>query len=131
MSGRMLVWSLAVVVAAGMVGCSKGEKTFPVKGKVSYTDGTPLKKAQVAFTNKEKGITASGQTNEAGEFTLSTTEPGDGAPPGNYVISVSPDSYEAKQTVAKKFMKGETSGLTFTVKDGENDAGDLKVEKGK
>lgn len=85
-------WALVVCLfsLAGLVGCGSGSEidTVPVTGKVTL-DGDPVEGATVTFVpDIPKGHTAVGRTNRGGAYTLMTMEPGDGALPGSYRITV-------------------------------------------
>jgi len=75
----------AAVLAAVFAGCGQSE-TVPVTGTV-LLNGQPATEAEVLFT-PSKGRMASGQTDAAGKFTLSTNKPGDGAVPGDHKVTV-------------------------------------------
>lgn len=92
-------WAIAlpiVLTLTLLAGCS-GDKSGPaanriathkVSGKVTYK-GLPVENAHVSFhPRSEQGPGAFGQTNDKGEFTLRTYEDGDGAPAGEYLVSV-------------------------------------------
>jgi len=82
-----------MVLAAAACGCSAKPyqdhrpKVVPVSGVVRY-NGKPLDGARVTFTNSAAGISAYALTDAQGKFTLTTFEPGDGAAPGHYQITV-------------------------------------------
>ncbi len=77
---------LLLLVSAGC-----GQKaTVPLRGVVKL-DGRPLTGATVYFLAQEVGgRDAVGTTDAAGVFRLSTFEPGDGALPGKYKVTVHP-----------------------------------------
>jgi hypothetical protein len=83
---------LLVVIA--LTGCAKGPTYVPVTGTVKYKDGTvPAGDiASVSFQPAAAGPDtkgASGSINpQDGTFTLSTINPGDGARPGEYDVTV-------------------------------------------
>jgi hypothetical protein len=81
---------------AATVGCGSGGEN-PVaetRGTVTY-QGQPVPNAMVSFTpqavpgKENSGKSASGQTNAAGEFVLSTYEREDGAIVGKHAVLVS------------------------------------------
>jgi len=82
-----------VLLVALLPGCRKKGwlETYPVKGAV-LVDGKPAKDVFVSFHPKEgvgdRPYLPSGQTNENGEFVLSTFVEGDGAPAGEYDVTV-------------------------------------------
>lgn len=82
---RVLIVVLPISLGAG---CSKN-RTSPVKGEV-LLDGKPLAGASVQFISQADGRTATGETNQDGQFTMSTFEPGDGVLAGSYKVVISP-----------------------------------------
>jgi len=79
---------LMVVVALtilGAVGCAKSD-TVAVTGSVTMK-GQPVDNAEVVF-NPKTGRFATGVTDTSGRFSLSTAKPGDGAMPGEYVVTL-------------------------------------------
>jgi len=137
---------LTVVIGCGGGGIERNPdrpQTSPVKGKVLY-NGSPVAGASVTFRADGAGPGAAGITNDLGEFTLTTTEPGDGAVPGAYKVSViksevvgedtsyfddpespnygkeQPESAKGtvKHHIPEKYNDIETSGLTAQVSEG-------------
>jgi hypothetical protein len=132
------------LVAVAMVGCAKGPagpKTVPAKGTVKY-NGVPVEGATVSFLGDGKIAPAMAITDSAGGFVLTTTRVNDGAVPGTHRVTVSKIIGAAKSSTGSMSMesaakaaaeppakpmsmlpeaysKAETSGLTFTVKQGE------------
>lgn len=82
---KLYLFCLAVV----MSGCGDGSGTVPVAGIVKL-DGQPLKNASVSFLPQGDGKQATGTTDDAGKFVLSTDNPRDGAMPGNYKVVIEP-----------------------------------------
>ena len=92
---------LALVAAVG--GCSRGEteeerlhrlvpnalETIKVRGKVTV-DGKPMKDLWVKFHPVDSSITVvpRAQTDASGNFQITTYSGGDGAPPGDYKITI-------------------------------------------
>src|SRR3954464_12731965 len=92
--GRGRILSLMFLLGAVVLsGCGKGisvPSTVPVTGVVKYK-GKPLQGIRVTLhsqteTAKPQFI-PSGQTGPDGKFLLSTGAPGNGAPPGTYVVT--------------------------------------------
>jgi hypothetical protein len=79
-----------LLLLLGAVGCGGG--LYPVRGKVTYKDGTPLTKGLVVFESSTRTppITARGDIRADGSYELSTFKPADGAPAGKYRVLVSP-----------------------------------------
>ena len=73
------------LVAALSAGCGRSE-TVPVTGVVTL-NGQPADEAEVIFM-PSKGRVASGVTDQEGRFTLSTNKSGDGAVPGDHVVTI-------------------------------------------
>jgi len=70
----------------------KYPKTYPVKGKV-LVDGQPVKDCKVTFhrtsgNQLSQPATPSGLTDEKGEFQLTSYVANDGAPEGEYVVTI-------------------------------------------
>jgi hypothetical protein len=86
--------SLSFLLAATVLaGCGKGisvPSTVPVTGVVKYK-GKPLQGIRVTLHRDpgaaKSGFIPTGQTGPDGKFTLSTGAPGNGAPPGSYVVT--------------------------------------------
>jgi hypothetical protein len=82
-----------VLLALVIAGCSKPGwlETYPVKGVVRV-DGKPAKDAMITFHPREqtgeRPYIPTGKTNENGEFTLSTFVADDGAPAGEYDVTI-------------------------------------------
>jgi hypothetical protein len=146
--------ALTLVLATIMVGgCSSGTRrapTYPVTGTVTMK-GQPLEGATVVFVPAEGSSqeAASGITDAAGKFKLSTFLADDGSQEGEYRIKVSKfdikkptkeeqDKYisieeeqkmqfgdekptpPAKNLLPPKYANEASSGFTYTVKKGQN-----------
>jgi hypothetical protein len=108
-----------LILAAILPGCGDDGlgKRYKVTGKVSYK-GKPVEHGLICFITPEAAGRSSTATISQGYYTLQTQEPGDGAFPGDYsvtIVSKSPD-LESAATQAK--AKGNTAAYTppeFTV----------------
>jgi len=83
--------ALAVVATAACVG-RKFPKVYPVKGKI-LVNGAPAKECQISFHRASGGdpafpVTPNGLTDENGEFQLTSFHANDGAPEGEYVVTI-------------------------------------------
>ena len=148
---------LAAILAGGCYSGVRRPPTYQVAGTVTMK-GQPLAGATVVFVPAE-GAThepATGITDAAGAFKLSTFIADDGAQEGDYRIKVSkfdvkkPTKEEqqkyvsmeeeqkiqfgdelptppAKNLLPKKYASEATSGFTYTVKKGENTV-ELKLD---
>lgn len=110
------------------LGCGSGR--YPVTGRVTYENGTPLDAGTVIGEAKVDGKLVSVQGNIAkdGSFRWGTARPGDGAVPGSYRVLVMPVALGDSELAAgklpavdSKFTKFETSGITFEVKPADNE----------
>jgi hypothetical protein len=72
-----------------IAGCGSDGFTppVPVKGKVTL-GGKPVEGALVTFHNKTGGRSASGKTEKDGTFKLTCINTDDGAPPGDFNVSI-------------------------------------------
>jgi serine/threonine-protein phosphatase CPPED1 len=115
--------------------------TQPVKGKV-YLDGTPAVGATVVFQSKSaearRGVRGDAVVEGDGSFVLSTYGAFDGAPVGDYAVTVTlrePPDLQGKSgpnQLPEKYASPDTSGLTATVKAGVNEfTFELKTEEAK
>lgn len=93
---RRIVGVVAVILVAGLFGCGSksGEvRVVPVEVKVVH-DGKPVAKAQVALhpeTEPGPGVLPArpnGVTDDSGHFKPTSYRPGDGAPEGEYRVTV-------------------------------------------
>jgi hypothetical protein len=83
---RFCAIAVALVMLTAGAGC--GKKLIKTKGKVTL-DGQPVSGATVTLKPvASDGMSASGFTDNDGNFTLQTYKPGDGAVPGDYKITV-------------------------------------------
>jgi hypothetical protein len=133
------VATFGLILLAGCGGPPEGRvAAYPVQGKVTFK-GRPLAGALVTF-RPAKGTAsgdlpgATGRTDEEGVFRLSTYGADDGAPAGDFLVSVSaaPASRIESgllETKAKprpdplngRYSNHERSGLKAHVKPGENE----------
>lgn len=123
---RCAVFALFLALAAG---CGSGN-TSPVRGKVVFKDGTPLTSGQVVFkpVDEKVQVSARGDIEKDGSFTLGTYKDGDGAVPGKYLALINPPPRPKKREKAigrpiidPRFTNYETSGLEFDVTQSKND----------
>ena len=130
---------VALSMLAVLPACSKAIKTEGVTGVITY-NGEPLADATVKFLPTDAtGSQSYGKTNEKGEYKLQTLlgAADAGTTPGEYKVTVDcittvetgnmieENGEEKPETVAEslipaKYNNAETSGLTATVKPGDN-----------
>ena len=129
--GRLVVSALMLCIASSCG--SQPASTYPVTGKVTYPDGSPVTGGMVEFEPRE---TASGQRDCArgaiqpdGSYSLSTFREGDGAVPGHHRVVVQdlypsddpqPGARTWKPALDPRFRRYETSGLQYDVKPEPN-----------
>jgi hypothetical protein len=80
-------WVLATALALVGSGCGSKDGLVKVEGVVTL-DGKPLEGAMVTFYPEGSGHFANGMTDKSGAFTLTSYQPGDGATPGDYKVTV-------------------------------------------
>jgi hypothetical protein len=116
----------------GLLGCDRsGLNLAPVEGVVTF-NGAPVEKAGVLF-KPEIGPFAIGTTDAEGRFTL-TTANHEGALVGNHKVAISKTQttttqvagdvlprYGTKYFLPAKYASPETSELTATVSDDDNE----------
>ena len=138
--GRTVACSMVGVSLVGLLasaGCGSGRpKTVPVTGVVTL-DGSVVEGAAVKLSPKAGGRPASGTTNKEGVFTLKTFEEGDGALPGEHLVTVSkvevigaqadkdglsgpvpPGGIKEKWIIPKRYSDAKGWGRTVEVKSG-------------
>jgi hypothetical protein len=128
-----MTFSARLAVAFGLlmiVGCGSNDGLVPVSGKVTL-DGKPLTDAAVGFFADAGGVPAVATTDAQGNFTLSTHKPGDGATPGQNVVTITKQSnVDTKKPVEEgvivqmrnespvKYFSPQTSDIRIQVKNG-------------
>jgi len=124
----------ALLLAVALAGCSKGGPeelpVHPVNGQVVF-NGKPAAGASIIFHPKAGGegaVVARAQADNQGNYTLSTYRDGDGAPAGEYAVTV-----ELRQLIKKdgefesgpniiprQYSSPATTRLVFKVAEGAN-----------
>ena len=89
---RIIGFALCIFALMVVGGCSNPDAEFrQVSGVITY-NGAPVEKAMVAFVpTDDSGIAATGMTDAAGKYTLTSTTAkryGTGAKPGKYFVKV-------------------------------------------
>lgn len=106
-----------------LIGC--GESFYPVRGRVTFEDGTPLTQGTVVFESLGKPgpetISARGEIQPDGSYELSTDGDNDGVPPGKYRVLVAPlvdinsPTPERSIPINRRYSSFTTSGLECDV----------------
>ena len=81
---------LGLTLAVAFAGCQRGSEweLFPADGQITQGN-KPVPGATVAFHSSASPRIATGVTDDAGHFSLTTFEDGDGAVAAEYVVTVS------------------------------------------
>ncbi len=115
------------------------EELFPVSGQVLF-EGKPASNASITFHRTESGpavetesgeegapLNPRGTCDKAGKFQLFTYALGDGAPAGDFVVTVSWQDPENRgrddnypELLPKRYQDPKTSGLKVQLKQGHN-----------
>jgi predicted phosphodiesterase len=100
---------------------------YPVRGR-AYFEGTPIPGARVTLLTKAggtaKGSKAVGVVAADGSFDLSTYRANDGAPAGEYQVTVvwpGGSSTKGANLLPSRYASGETSGLRATIQARPNE----------
>ena len=121
------------LIAAVVTGCGS-TGTVPAGGTITYK-GQPVANANVIFTPDGGGPIATGQTDAQGKFSLGVEKPGEGAVPGEYRVSLTPNEapraegdYSASPPppFPAQYTNATGSSLKATVKPGEKN--DITLE---
>ena len=101
--------------------------TQPARGKVLF-EGEPVAGAQLVLQSLDKGPSADAITGADGTFVLSTYTADDGAPAGEYAVTLvwRKPLYDAsgkpgKNLLPARYARKDTSPLKVVIKSGKND----------
>ena len=90
---RLVVVFAVAAASAALASCGDSRtphKVYPVKGKI-LVNGHPAAECQIILHRTdalENPVTPQGRTNENGEFEVTTYYANDGAPEGEYVVTI-------------------------------------------
>lgn len=126
MQRTLLVFVAALTFGVASCGKSDAQKpTFPVSGQILLPDGKPAEHALVIFhpVGQATGPKPRGKVLANGTYLLTTYNPDDGAPTGEYQVTVElwlPGRLDENPSnrLNAKYSKPESSGLTATVGTG-------------
>jgi hypothetical protein len=143
LGGRLWIFTLCIAGIIGLCGCSKDNRTpvFPVQGKVLYK-GKPTANALVTFhpvnDNRRGAIHPVGHVDAQGNFTLTSFKKGDGAPEGEYRVTVvwylaSQARGKGEDTITynylpEKYGSVEKSQLRVNIGKGKNELGPFELK---
>jgi hypothetical protein len=125
-----------IALVGCLLGCSSGVQPplcYPVHGKVSFK-GKPLGESVVVFHRVGGDVEGNQKpmaiTKADGTFELTTYSTGDGAPPGEYAITVERRALttggeeavrNGPNTLPPKYASPQSTDIKFTIIEGENE----------
>ncbi|MCH2130906.1 MAG: hypothetical protein MK179_17325 [Pirellulaceae bacterium] len=131
MNASVLRFWLFVLASCVFSGCQHEEElpTFPVQGRVTYTDGSPVASGIVSFSIQLEGqrVTARGLLDEHGKYRLSTRVPNDGAVAGIHQVTLQPSptagtmADRLQSVIPEKYWNLTTTDLELEITEGGND----------
>jgi hypothetical protein len=140
-TGRSALWSLLAAAVLLPIGCGGEQRlaVHPVQGRL-VDGGQPLVGAMVVFHPTDVSLaelSPRGTTDADGRFVLTTFDTADGAPAGDYVITVlkfetveGPNGIEPGPNVLDRSLADRTgSPFRFTVVPGPNTVPDYDVRR--
>lgn len=134
MKSRLLTASATLTLFALITAGCGGSSRAQVSGTVTRQDGSPLVNARV-IARSEEGKTANGATDTQGHYSLGVELPGDGVPPGKFSVAIveqfADEDVATSPTIASKYSRPNTSGLSFEVAAGEIKTFDMTLEGAK
>ena len=122
-------WGLVVVVGLGVLSLAGCGSKQPVRGKLVFDSGEPVSQLDgfdVTFTSEKLGVSARGTIQSDGTFQLGTDKDKDGAPPGEYIVTLTqphrePDRpFRGDRVVDLSYEDPRTSDLRAEVTSGKN-----------
>ena len=109
-------------------GCSeKRVPVYPVAGKVTYKGQPPVGASVVLHPAKSgdtSDVTPTGTVKDDGSFAITSYEPGDGAPQGEYVATIEWYKYQkdlggaGPNVIPSKYVSAKTSPVKVSVSGG-------------
>ncbi len=131
---------LIFLIPCGLqLGCSGKIKTYPVTGKVTFEDGSPVKFGQIEFQSSQHPITARGKIQRDGTFMLGTYAETDGAVAGEHSVVIVQFvvnhmnvqvEHDHGHLVDRKYASYDSTDLTAEVDAASANQIDLKVTVG-
>ena len=144
LSTLLVLFFLLLPVALAGFGCGSKEQrkpVYPVQGKV-FVGGKPAEKASVIFhplnDSDPNALRPTGEVGPDGSFKLSTYTAGDGAPAGDYAVTVSwyegssaigGDADSGPDRLGGRYANPQTSGLHAQVREGSNEVPPFHLKK--
>jgi len=127
---RQILINSAVVGILGVLGCSDDGlgKRYPVSGTVTYK-GEPLKEGSIVFAPTAPNGRGATGTIVDGAYSLTTQEPGDGAFPGSYKVTINDKKVDEAKVSADSEKLAAKAGVKATMPDPAVIARQRKVAK--
>jgi hypothetical protein len=146
---KVFAHSLTWLLLAGLVGChdysaADQYRYNPVKGKILLPGDKPLTEGGVEFVGVDKVLVAvQGKLEPDGTFSLGSSGATEGVPAGEYRVRIIPGPSTYTKTARgkgqvldrrklpfnTKYLDEDTSGLTVSVKDGDNQLEPFRLTK--
>ena len=121
----MLRCGLLIIPLLMSLGCGSDQiPTYPVTGRVEFTDGTPVRHGTIELESADHELSAAGKIQHDGSFVLGTYTPDDGAVAGEHKaivvqMVIADGSFEHTvdhgKPVPVRYAAYETSSLTARV----------------
>ena len=119
------------------LGCNSGRvPTYPVKGRVMFEGGAPVRAGHIEFYNSDHDLTATGSIDKNGNFEMGTFKEGDGAVEGKHDVIITQlimhgqmglERVDHGGHVAPEYADYSTSGLTWTVERGSKESPEFVI----
>ncbi|MEE2641591.1 MAG: carboxypeptidase regulatory-like domain-containing protein [Planctomycetota bacterium] len=130
---KLLSSLLISFLFALVCGCGNDDypRRYTVTGTVTFPDGEPVRTGVVEFLPKNGNLTANGNIQSDGTYSLSTIESEDGACPGEYIVVIKQFIFydripEEKHShggdMSIEFADQKTTPLRFEVQATKNEA---------
>jgi len=139
-----LIPAFVVLALAALVWGVHGAESAGYAVAVVLVKGKPAAHAQVTFhpvnDNSPEAVHPVGTVDEKGGFTLTSYQQGDGAPEGEYLVTVqwflatkprnasAGDDYTTVNHLPARYGRPESSGLRATVRKGDNELPPFSLE---
>lgn len=136
-----LAWSVGLLGLA-LAGCGGGDRVpvYPVDGKVAFKGEAPNGALIVFHPAKESGegtLRPSAQVKSDGSFRLTTYDGNDGAPAGDYSVTIQwyklvtkgKDVHAGPNVIPPRYGKPETSPLKVTIGESPNDLRPFEISE--
>jgi len=137
---RRVAWRVSsLIVALASASCGSNQKpVYPVQGQVNF-EGRPLPSAFVVFhpvgESDGDSVRPVGQGDRAGSFNLTTYTKHDGAPAGQYAVTVEyrppplDDGKPVKDILPARYAKPDSSGLRVEIVEGNNELAPFELKR--